>query len=79
MESVDLSFDRELHLGLSTSVVTGSKSVSLSTSHGITTRVARVSPLLAGFAGEIALSRGSSSTRQGISLRPVLPDLLEVP
>jgi hypothetical protein len=54
------------------SVVTGSKSFMLSTSHGIALlfRV-RVSPLLAGVAREIAPSRGSSSTRQGISLEAV--------
>jgi hypothetical protein len=50
-------------------VVTGSKSFMLSTSHGIALLLrVRVSPLLAGVAREIALSRGSSSTRQGISL-----------
>ena len=60
MELIDLSCDRELHLGLSTSVVTGSKSRLLSTSHGIALSISkRVSPLLAGIAEEIALFRGS--------------------
>ena len=61
MESVDLPCDGELHLGRVTSVVTGSKSGLLSTSHGIAlSHSRRVSPLLAGIAEEIALFWGSS-------------------
>jgi hypothetical protein len=77
MELIDLSCDRSLHLGLSTSVVTGSRSCCSRLPTGLPARGAGASPLLAGFAREIALSRGRfRSTRQGISLILLLVDLL---
>ena len=77
MESIDLSCDRDLHLGLSTSVVTGSKSSRSRLPTGLPFRcygvleaphTRRASPLLADLSTGITPGSGNSITRQGISL-----------